>query len=90
MIPVYEKYKDKGFRIVGISRDGRQQMIRGIHHDGYPWINLIDEYNKNQVIKRYGIENTAVYTFLVDGNGTIVASGASVEEMISLIEKYCK
>ena len=90
MIPVYEKYKDKGFRIVGISRDGRQQMIRGIHHDGYPWINLIDEYNKNQVFKSYGIENTAGYTFLVDGNGTIVASGASVEEMISLIEKYCK
>ena len=90
MIPVYEKYKDKGFRIVGISRDGRQQMTRGIHHDGYPWINLIDEYNKNQVFKSYGIENTAGYTFLVDGNGTIVASGASVEEMISLIEKYCK
>ena len=62
MIPVYEKYKDKGFCIVGISRDGRQQMIRGIRHDGYPWINLIDEYNavghvpfkeKDKLYKRY-------------------------------------
>lgn len=90
MIPVYEKYKDKGFRVIGISRDGMQQMIRGIHHDGYPWINLIDEYNKNQIFKSYGIDNAAGYTFLVDGNGTIIAADATIEEMISLIEKYCK
>ena len=90
MIPVYEKYKDKGFCIVGISRDGRQQMIRGIRHDGYPWINLIDEYNRNQIFKSYGIDNSAGYTFLVDSCGTVIAAGASAEEMTAIVERYCQ
>lgn len=90
MIPVYEKYKDKGFCIVGISRDGVQQMIRGIRHDGYPWINLIDEYNKNKIFKSYGIDNSAGYTFLVDSCGTIITSGASAEEMTAIVESYCQ
>lgn len=90
MIPVYERYKDKGFCIVGISRDGMQQMIRGIRHDGYPWINLIDEYNKNQIFKSYGIDNSAGYTFLVDSCGTVIAAGASAEEMTAIVEKYCR
>ena len=90
MIPVYEKFKDKGFCIVGISRDGMPQMLRGIRHDGYPWINIIDEYNKNQICKSYGIDNSAGYTFLVDSCGTVITAGASAEEMTAIVEKYCR
>ena len=42
MIPIYEKYKDKGFEIVGVAREFKntERMKQAIAQDKYPWLQL--------------------------------------------------
>lgn len=44
MIPIYEKYKDKGFEIVGVAREFKntERMKRAIAQDKYPWLQLVE------------------------------------------------
>ena len=46
MIPIYEKYKDRGFEIVGVAQ-GVQEYANGHEagyrtQDGYPWLQLVE------------------------------------------------
>ena len=37
LMPIYEKYKDKGFQIIGIARESKaEDMQKAIQKDGYP------------------------------------------------------
>ena len=38
MIPIYEKYKDKGFTVLAIAAERRaEDMQKAVEQDGYPW-----------------------------------------------------
>ena len=43
LIPIYEKYKDRGFTVIGVAREQNSdiRMREAIRKDGYPWLNLI-------------------------------------------------
>lgn len=89
MIPVYEKFKDKGFTIVGIARERKQtsEMERAIQKDGYTWLNLIELDDRSNLWSRYGIPNAAGGTFLIDANGKILAIDPTTEEVETLLNK---
>lgn len=87
MIPVYEAWKDRGFTVVGISRDKDvKDMQTAIRKDGYPWLNLVllgDDYQR-----WYSpLPQATGATYLVDRDGTILAIGPTVEEVEALLEK---
>ena len=44
MIPIYEKYKDRGFEIVGVAREFKNtdRLKQAIKLDGYPWLQLVE------------------------------------------------
>jgi peroxiredoxin len=87
MIPVYEKYKDKGFTIVGIAREKSViDMVRAAERDGYPWLNLVELNDRGKIWQRYGVGNAGGSTFLVDQTGTILAVHPTAEEVMAILE----
>ena len=78
MIPVYEEFKDKGFTVVGIAREKRRSdMEQAVRKDGYPWA----------YYALHGIGNSGGGTFLVDSDGTLLAVGASADEVREILRK---
>jgi peroxiredoxin len=72
----YNKYKSKGFTILGVSALTPMNSIdvtnwkKAIVEDQSHWLHVFDE--KKEVGKRYGI-NSIPFNFLVDPNGVIIA-----------------
>lgn len=89
MIPIYKKYENKGFTIIGIARekDNAKAMKAAIKKDGYPWMNLIELNDKAQIWSKYGIPNAAGGTFLVDNTGRILAINPSAKEVEAILEQ---
>lgn len=74
LIPLYEKYKAKGFGVIGISLDTNPTAWKkAIEADQYTWTNLSDGKGfDSEMAKRYGI--TAIpRNLLIDSAGVIVA-----------------
>lgn len=88
MIPVYEKYKDKGFTVVGVARE--RSLITGqeaAKKDKYPWVNLLELSDRQGIWGKYGVGNAGGCQFLVGKDGKIVAINPSVEEVIHFLEQ---
>ena len=88
MIPIYEKYKDKGFTVIAIARESRREaMEQAIDQDGYPWPCLLELKDENQVWNKNGIGNSGGGMVLVDRDGTILSTSIDAEELEPLIKK---
>lgn len=71
----YEKYKAKGFNIVGLSFDSKlENWKKAIQDMQIPWIHLSDLKGWQTIAgKTYGIQSIPA-SFLVDPKGTIIAA----------------
>lgn len=89
MIPIYEKYHNKGFTIIGIARESQntKAMENAIQKDGYLWKNLVELNDQGQIWNKYGISKSAGSTFLVDRNGIILAVNPTAEEVEAILQK---
>ena len=71
VVALYKKYHDKGFDIVGISRDNNKDAwLKGIAEDGLVWTHLWD---KEGVVSRTYVVDFIPTTFLFDKEGKIIA-----------------
>ena len=87
MIPVYEKYKDKGFTVVAIARErNRQAMENAAKKDGYPWQSLLELNDENHVWRKNGAGNAGGAMYLIDRDGTILSTSTDAEELEPLIK----
>ena len=88
MIPIYEKYKDRGFTIVGVAReDKREDMERALAQDGCPWLNLLELRDENGIWSKYGVNYAGGITVLVDRDGTILAIHPTAEEVEKILQE---
>lgn len=88
MIPVYEKYKDKGFTVVAIARERkREDMENAARKDGYPWTSLLELNDENRVWEKNGVGGAGGAMFLIDRDGTILSTSTDAEELEPLIKK---
>ena len=88
MIPVYERFKDKGFTVVAIARErNRQAMENAAKKDGYPWPSLLELNDENQVWRKNGANNAGGAMYLIDRDGTILSTSTDAEELEPLIKK---
>lgn len=78
----YEKYKDKGFNIVGLSFDSKlESWKKAIDDMQIPWVHLSDLKGWQTIAgKTYGIQSIPA-SFLVDPNGIIVAADLRGEKL---------
>lgn len=86
LIPVFEKYKDKGFTVVGLvhEKDKTDNVKAAVKKDGYPWHFLV-EPAKAQIWEKYGAGTGRM--FLVDENGTIVFVNPTTEQITEYLDK---
>ncbi len=91
LVTLYNKYKDFGFEILGISLDKaaqREQWVKAIADDKLNWPQVSDLKGwDSQAAKRYGI-NSIPASFLLDPTGKIVyrnLRGKDLEEKLQAI-----
>lgn len=78
----YEKYKDRGFNIVGLSFDNKlENWKKAIDDMQIPWVHLSDLKGWRTVAgQTYGITSIPS-SFLVDPNGIIIAADLRAEKL---------
>lgn len=88
LVNAYEKYKDKGFTILGVSIDqNADAWKKAIKTDGLLWAQLLD--TTQQIATTYGI-SAIPQNYLLDKEGRIIAKnlrGLALEEKLSELLK---
>lgn len=89
MLPVYEKYKNINFEIIGVAGEynSTDKLLNFIKENHWPWPQLIDLDHKNKVWEKYGIDGSGGAIFLIDPNGKIVAINPETEDVIKILKK---
>ena len=88
MIPIYNAYKERGFTIVGVARENkREEMQQAIAKDGYPWLNLLELSDENNIWSKYGVNYAGGITVLVDCDGTILAIKPTADEVERILKE---
>ena len=88
VLKTYEKYHAKGFEIIGISLDKDEQTLTNfIKKRGMAWQQFFDGKGwGNKLAVKYGI-NSIPMTYLLDGEGKIVAMNLRGEELDAQVAK---
>ncbi|MCM1483821.1 MAG: AhpC/TSA family protein [Muribaculaceae bacterium] len=92
MIPVYEKWKDKGFTIVGVARENvdTSDMELALKNDGYPWINLVELNDRAGIWNLYRAANGGGTQVLVDADGIVLAVEPTAEQVDAILAEKLK
>lgn len=84
VVAVYNKYKDKGFHVLGVSLDqpnAKEKWIKAIHDDKLTWTHVSDlQFWKNAVAVQYGIQ-AIPQNFLLDPQGKIIGKNLRGEDL---------
>lgn len=87
VVAVWEEYHDKGFDVFGVSLDqSKEDWLKAIEDDKLTWKHVSDlEYWNNAAAKMYGV-NSIPANFLLDPEGTIIATnlrGDALKEKVA-------
>lgn len=84
LVKTYNKYKDNGFTVLGISLDQpgkKNSWLAAIHKDNLTWTQVSDlKFWDNEVAVLYGIK-AIPSNLLVDPQGKIIAKDLRGEEL---------
>jgi peroxiredoxin len=75
VVAAYQKFKDKGFTILGVSLDeGKEEWLQAIKDDGLAWTQISDLKKwESTVVAQYKFEGIP-FNVLLDPSGKIIAS----------------
>jgi hypothetical protein len=78
-------YKDKGLSILGVSLDRRaEDWKKAIEDDGLEWHHVSNVRYFDEIAELYNVSAIPA-TFILDGNGVIVAKNLRGQELESKI-----
>ncbi len=82
IVSVYQKYKDKGLHVVGVSLDRKKEdWLTAIDSDGLDWNHVSHlQYFQDPIAQLYNV-NAIPAAFLLDENGVIVAKNLRGPEL---------
>jgi peroxiredoxin len=90
VVAAYKKFHARGFEIIGISldkADSRQKLIDFTKEHEMPWVQYFDgQYWDNKISRANGI-NSIPATFLLDGEGKIIAKDLRGPDLDAALEK---
>ncbi|EHO11387.1 TlpA family protein disulfide reductase [Myroides odoratimimus] len=88
LVKAYEAYHDRGFDIIGYSLDKEEvAWKKAIQVDKLTWTQVSNlMYWDDPIVPIYGIEGIPT-SYLIDGNGTILAMNLRGEELSKKIEE---
>jgi peroxiredoxin/formylmethanofuran dehydrogenase subunit D len=84
IVNVFNKYKDKGFTVLGVSLDRpgqKDRWMKAIYDDNLAWTHVSDlKWWENEVAKQYGIQ-AIPQSYLLDPEGRIIGKNLKGEEL---------
>jgi len=90
VVVAYNKFKDKGFTVLGVSLDrpgAKDAWVKAIADDKLDWTQVSDlKYWENEVAVMYGIRSIPA-NFLIDPTGKIIAKGLREEALQSKLQE---
>jgi len=90
VVTAFNKYKEKGFQILGVSLDkpdAKEKWLKAIHDDGLAWTQVSDlKFWDNAVAVKYGIQSIP-QNLLIDPEGRIIAKNLRGEELQKKLEE---
>jgi peroxiredoxin len=93
VVMAFNKYKDKGFTILGVSLDrpgAKDSWLAAIHKDGLTWTHVSDlKFWDNAVAKLYGIQ-AIPQNYLLDKDGKIIAANIRGDELDKKLAEFIK
>lgn len=89
VVRAYNKFKDKGFTVFGVSLDrSKEDWLKAIKDDNLTWTHVSDlKYWQSEAAKTYNITGIP-FSLLLDPNGVIIAKnlrGAALEQKLAEI-----
>ncbi len=89
VVPIYEKYKRSGFKVVGIAREFKSTdaVKRRLTKEQFSWVNLVELDDKQNIWNLYGISNGTGLMVLVDRNGIILAVDPKPDELEKILQE---
>lgn len=82
LVKLYEKYKAKGFEILGVSLDeNKESWIAALKADNLSWVHVSDLKGWNNAVSRQFKINAIPDNILIDGDGKIVAKNLRGEKL---------
>ncbi|MBC3540027.1 redoxin domain-containing protein [Rufibacter sediminis] len=86
LIRIYQKYKSKGFEVLGVSLDANQKnWLKAVEQDKLTWLNVSDlRGSQNEVALLFNVE-VIPDNILIDREGRIIAKKISSEELEQLL-----
>jgi alkyl hydroperoxide reductase subunit AhpC len=84
----YDKYKRRGFEIVGFSIDtDKKRWSRAVAKEKADWVNLIDDKGwESDLIKHYNIKSIPS-NILLDKTGKIIAFNIHGKDLENILDK---
>jgi peroxiredoxin len=88
VVAAYNKYKDKGFTVFGVSLDKtKEAWLKAVETDHLTWTHVSDLiYWNSAPAQLYGVRGIPA-NFLIDKNGIIIAKNIRGEELQKTLEK---
>ena len=82
VVAAYQKFKDKGFTVYGVSLDrNKEDWVKAIAEDNLTWTHVSDlKYFQSEAAMLYNI-NAIPFSLLVDPNGVIIAKNLRDAEL---------
>jgi peroxiredoxin len=88
IVEAYNKYKDAGFEILGVSLDRkREDWLKAIEDDNLAWTQVSElQYWQSPIVKEYKISGIP-FSLLIDPDGKIVAKNLRGEKLHSKLKE---
>ena len=91
VVALYNKYKDKGLNIIGISLDNdKQKWINAIEKDQLSWLQLSDLKGWNEPLLQTFKITSIPKTIILDKNGVIIAKDLRGDELENKLKELFK
>ena len=89
VVPIYKKYKDRGFAVVGVAREFKtlDALKSRLKKEQFNWLNLVELNDQNGIWNKYAVSNGGGIQVLVDRNGKILAVDPSDKELAVILEE---
>jgi peroxiredoxin len=89
VVKAFNKYKDKGFTVYGVSLDRtKDKWVQAIEEDGLNWTHVSDlQYFNSVAAQTYGVQSIP-FSILLDREGKIIAKNLRGKALEDALEEF--